>query len=501
MKTKIITLLLLNLTIFAFGQANFMDCVVKNSDLPPPDGTVYSSDPNLYLYGDPLVFNVFYWQVRDPNGEFGGQEFSQTKVLENIAYLNKFFNQYNIFFKYRGYDGFDTPANLPLKELVYDEVQQEWVCEETGQFDPDGYGFIDRCQYGEFLGWVNSQGYKEPNAINIYVPYGSQFGGAALGGRVILKINKLTDSVVLHELAHTFGLAHTRSNMELYISERATRDPNGPFYYNADTAADGLVQTAAHDVFYDRVCGDGNDPACYPTINSEACSVDQFSEEKDYDGQYTKPHIAWGDVVNLMSTAYLCTENFFFTAQVNKMRSHIENSSYLQGLMTNVAALYEPYAGDYSDPTVTGLLQPFFQPGFDYQFLNCYPDGGYPLPSDYYDTSFSYVEGGLWWYGFSKDITPSNYYTIKHKDRYAIRIEQIEQQPRKCWNTGQGAISGTLVKFNDGVLNTNVTVTPQDSTAINNPQFINNLQPGLYNVIKNYQTGETQENIVQKNNN
>ena len=46
-----------------------------------------------------------------------------------------------------------------------------------------------------------------------------------------------------------------------------------------------------------------------------------------------------------------------------------------------------------------------------------------------------------------------------------------------------------------------INIQPQDSTAINDPQFINNLQPGLYNVIKTYQSGETQENIVQKNNN
>jgi len=88
-----------------------------------------------------------------------------------------------------------------------------------------------------------------------------------------------------------------------------------------------------------------------------------------------------------------------------------------------------------------------------------------------------------------------------HKNGYAIRIVQlIHQQPRKCWNTGI-AQGGTLIKFNDDVLNTNVTISEQDSTAINNEELINNLEPGLYNVIKNYQDGRTEETVIFKENN
>lgn len=54
--------------------------------------------------------------------------------------------------------------------------------------------------------------------------------------------------------------------------------------------------------------------------------------------------------------------------------------------------------------------------------------------------------------------------------------------------------------FNDGVFNTNVTITPKDSTAINNPTLVDELPPGLYEVEKNYDDGASQEAIIYKEN-
>lgn len=39
-----------------------------------------------------------------------------------------------------------------------------------------------------------------------------------------------------------------------------------------------------------------------------------------------------------------------------------------------------------------------------------------------------------------------------------------------------------------------------DSTQINNPQLINNLQPGLYNIEKTYIDGSSEENMILKEN-
>jgi len=51
------------------------------------------------------------------------------------------------------------------------------------------------------------------------------------------------------------------------------------------------------------------------------------------------------------------------------------------------------------------------------------------------------------------------------------------------------------------VFNANVTITSKDSIGINGEELIDNLQPGLYNVIKEYESGGTHETVIYKENN
>jgi len=44
-------------------------------------------------------------------------------------------------------------------------------------------------------------------------------------------------------------------------------------------------------------------------------------------------------------------------------------------------------------------------------------------------------------------------------------------------------------------------INAQDSTNINNENLVNNLQPGLYNIIEQYNDGNTQETVILKGNN
>ena len=56
------------------------------------------------------------------------------------------------------------------------------------------------------------------------------------------------------------------------------------------------------------------------------------------------------------------------------------------------------------------------------------------------------------------------------------------------------------MKFNDNVFNTNVTVTPKDSTQINNPDLIPALPSGLYKIDKTYEDGSNDETVIFKEN-
>lgn len=99
------------------------------------------------------------------------------------------------------------------------------------------------------------------------------------------------------------------------------------------------------------------------------------------------------------------------------------------------------------------------------------------------------------------DLSP-----ITHPNHRAIIINQLADihngQARKCydnWNRKPG--SGTITKFNDNVLNNNITVTPQDSLSINNQNLIQNLENGLYKIEKDYDDGSTQQTVIYKGNN
>ena len=121
------------------------------------------------------------------------------------------------------------------------------------------------------------------------------------------------------------------------------------------------------------------------------------------------------------------------------------------------------------------------------------------LPLDYEDIGFSYnlqVSTSI-----HKEET--NYSIITHPNHTAIDIVQLnEPQPWRCYdNNNRTPTGGTIIKFNDNIFNNNVTISPQDSLNINNENLINELQPGLYNIIEQYENGETQENVIFKENN
>ena len=58
----------------------------------------YSIDPSDLEIYDPVVFNVYYWDVR-PHG-FTDQVLELEEALASIAALNIAFNEYNIFLNF-----------------------------------------------------------------------------------------------------------------------------------------------------------------------------------------------------------------------------------------------------------------------------------------------------------------------------------------------------------------------------------------------------------------
>ncbi len=487
------------------SQTEDFICATPDNTTPDPAGAFsYSIDTTVLSNFDPVVFNVFFWGINEDDGT-STNKLTQTMALKAIAELNIKYNDANIFFKYYGYDYIDS--------------SQFYTIYASCDGDPNSPCFGSTL-YVDFPTFINDNPqYNSANAIDFYIPrHTDGFAGYGSSNYLYTVINagsfEGSPRVTNHEMGHVFGLIHTHAGWtSSNYCEHVTRDkylPNGDLNpdFNADSAGDWVVDTAAVPDFRNEKCEElgypypyTGCPEAYKNAYIDEGTCTYFGDGDDCLVPVAVPYdIYTEDVRNLMAYTHATCGLDLTTGQNIRMRDRIENSIvHYQPVMNTVPSLYEPYSGEYINGFTITDTQPRFQPGFDYKYLTCYPDGGYPQPSDYYDTSFSYMEY-VWWYGFYKDIEPQYYNTIIHKNGYAIRIEQLEQQPRKCWNNGI-AIGGTVIQFNDEVFNSNVTITSQDSTAINDTELIEDLQPGLYNVIKNYQDGRTEESVIFKENN
>lgn len=180
----------------------------------------------------------------------------------------------------------------------------------------------------------------------------------------------------------------------------------------------------------------------------------------------------------------------------------IEDYPHYSATMNTVSSLYEPYKGEYflAGPLPVDeegrLNPPKFQYGFDYVFYDTSQANVYNQPTPWSFTNF-------WFGNVTQSIDVYHNTPITHPNHTAFKILQIDiNNPRMCYNNYNRAPSGgTIIKFNDNVLNTNVTISPQDSMSINNEALIDDLDPGLYNIIKNYENGNTQETVILKENN
>lgn len=524
---SILTILLLFFNVM-FAQQNEDEFCATPQDLTFGDQNIFSGETDKAVLNgmEPVVINIFYWQVKGPHGEYNDILFQERKVLESVAFLNHTFNEYKIFFKYKGYDSFDSPADLPLKtreevqsdedengDGVVDENDVVLDCVTQPGFDPDGYANLGRCQWSGVFSYANANGYRNTEALNVYVPYATSqgFGGAAYGigsKQNTVAYHKMTSFNFAHEIGHNLNLYHTRSNKNgnPIHWENVTRDPfllNGQVNeeFNALVKADQLVETAANLGFWQY---DPTGQDYYPTL--EGCNY--VGNEVDNTGRDYE--IDYATLTNCMANAYECMQiefengNIHFTDDQGIRMYERATSNSWADIRTTVAALYEPFAGEYYNVGPSGSqYTTYFQPGFSYKFVRC--EGPYSQPAPY-DDYFTYDSNDVLLYK-SGDLPIQLYYTINHPNHSAIDIKEVNialgyNRPQKCYdNHNRSADSGKVTKFHDGYYNYNTTTTNKSASEINDPNLVNTLENGLYKIEKEFEDGTTEQTIIQKGNN
>jgi hypothetical protein len=448
------------------------ECAFIENNTIDPSGYTYSTKAADIGSYAPRVYNVYFWVIKKDDGS-GNTTITENKILQGIANLNIAFNQFNIFFKYRGNGTLNKTEHI--------------VWESPSEF-------------ATMLNYAESIGANKPDMFNVYIPRESQgFGGIAqyfVSTNLGVSGGNVASGTLVHEMGHCFNLRHLDSGGS--NCENVTRDPSD-LNFNAYDTGDRVADTPA-------------------TRHLNSSDVDPSNCE--YIGTYTdcsQPtpqlyEINEPDVRNfLMRGTYIdattCKKEYFTTGQGIRMADailvdEVTNGGVLTAAETSVASLYEPYTGVYYNgkPSTIPTL-PLFQPGFDYHFVTC--NCNCPQPSPYGNT-FS-------WYVSVHDKIVSkyetDYNTIFHPNHTAIIINSFQNadliylDPQRCYNYDPFASDGLITKFNDNTFNANVTITPQDSTSINNPNLVEELPNGLYSIEKNYIDGTTEQTVIQKGNN
>ncbi len=463
-----ITLFFSLFVVAVFHGQTIYECGTGDDPLPNTAG-IYSKSISLDILqtDDPVVFDIFFWGVNRADGT-SSRSLTEDQVLDVIARLNKAYNQFEVFFKYKGFSTFNSDT------------------------------YYTTSSWGGLTTYAMANGYVQPNSFNVYVPWrfiGYRGIGLPNTTNAGVDADAFVGNTIVHEIGHNFGLLHTHKDYDSSVtSEHVTRDTANS-QYNADYRGDEVTDTAATPKFFDQDYMDGTTVIDIDVNTCAYIAVNGF----DRDCQFTDYELFVEDTTNYMSNTSDDCRSYLSPGQGVRLRETIDadvNAVFGQA-MTTINSLYEPFKGDYyfAGPSLFDEDLPHFQPGFDYHFVECSCDC--IDPSDYDDISFTFNSSNS--IEYDKDYLGS----ILHRNHYAIIIDQVDpSQPRICQdNYNRTPIGGNVKRFNDGVFNYNVTDTPQDSTGINSPNLIQDLNSGLYKIEKILNGGFIEEEVIIKNNN
>ena len=414
--------------------------------------------PVVYDANTKYVFNVFYHVVYNDDGvtrtnSLGdpGIPIDFDEVMNSIRDLNIHFNQFNIFFKYRGFDKINNTSALII------ETSTELTA-------------------------IRNQ-YSLPSMFNIFVVNGSVYNAYARGD--FFDDEAFIDTwVKVHEMGHLFSLVHPNFYQgDCNIWEHAPRDVNAPDF-NADVAGDQVVDT------HIEVSSSYIDSNCDYIGGGVDCLGNSVLIET-VNGYTIKP--GYDNFMYVTGTT-ACTPKFT-PGQIRRMREAITGywATYYQEKMTTIESLYQPFettyiggshivstedlGNGYAKVCRNRLEKHRFQKGFDCVFPN--NDGNPDLIAT------------------APDDIPVD---INHTSDYPMIINQID--PLNPAYVNVVCTKGVVCDEEEFIAGIDFiadnlggylfTIEEWDNLKVKDPQLYENLQSGKYHIIKK----ETKSGIV-----
>lgn len=366
--------------------AQLLDCPVTldSNDVQPPM-SIYNRLVPISNPADKYVFNVKFHIVKNDDGSGVTATYGENEVMNAIMIMNTNFNQFNIFFKYKGYDVINSTlfmkirnGNWPNSNLTHPTFNDLIEYSKTGMANP----------------------VYDYNALNLFIveginyttlsPFNTRTAGIAKmpGIDSVYGHNYFLSNTLPHEIAHNFFLLHTAEHSDTQDCERVASDPTD-INYNSDTKGDYVEDTKASFYFGGNFVNQANCSFQNPTNHADCINT-------PYVNVPVRNYMTSMNPCQSLQSNYLPGTGEFTIGQGSVMRNtialyynHPNNFYGFSNAKNTVESLYQPfetipYGGniirsvtDNNDGTAevcrNMLIKHRFQKGFDYSFTNVNP--------------------------------------------------------------------------------------------------------------------------------
>ena len=486
--------IILAVFISTFSVAQIEDCnsLLNPNFVQPPLSTYSRSTAVVPPTSTKYVFNCKFHIVKNTNGTGSTANFGESQVLSAIMILNTNYNQFNIYFKYKGFD--------VIKNSLYMKLNSG-----TGatNIQPGLQTFAQLVAYSK----TGTAAVYDNFALNLFIVDMLDQDLTTLlpktncvayqpGIDCAFTNTAFLTSSVPHEIGHNFNLYHTHEKHNTAQCEHASGD-------NAATAGDLVVDTPASYIFnsgnLSSSCGyinPNNATDCQGTLFTN-CPVKNFMSTNNLSCRQLGANLLPGNAQ-------------FTNGQANRMRDHIatyiDNTANPIGYnkaQNTVESLYEPFVsvgtgGSAGTPMLaasktytpnannTGanvwncpIYTLRFQTGLTYEFSNSTIGVLTKTPIEQYNYSFNNNLLNVKIPAFSQDIYQSG--------------------GINCFSSFEPYTSGD-VKSMSNLGATTYTIEELNAIEASDPELYNTLMSNQYHIItKETDSGYIDQKIIRKN--